>query len=118
LLYFRCTGLVPGQVQDLKSTLDRKRPSLTLNWDKPNNAQTAKDVTAYEVRFRPSESRREESFCKMTVKAPATSILLTRESGLKSLVKYDFEVRARNTKHEGKWSTVSEYTGRYAITKI
>jgi len=115
LLCVCCTGLVPGQVQNLKSTLDTKRPSLTLNWDKPNNVKTAKDVTAYDVRFRPSENRREESFTKLTLKAPVTCILLTRECGLNSLVKYDFEVRARNAKREGKWSTISEYTGTCAI---
>lgn len=48
-----------------------------------------------------------------TVKAPATSICLTRESGLKPLMKYEFGVRSRNAECEGKWSTVSKYIGMF-----
>lgn len=62
-----------------------------------------------------SESRSglAEDFCKVAVYAPATSIVLTRESGLKPLTKFDFDVRARNAEHEGEWSTVSEYIGMW-----
>ena len=47
----------------------------------------------------------------MTVKAPERNILLTRESGLKPLKIYKFEVRARNAGYEGNWSEISEYIG-------
>ena len=62
-----------------------------------------------------SESRSglAEDFCKVAVYAPATSIVLTRESGLKPLTKFDFDVRALNAEHEGEWSTVSEYIGMW-----
>ena len=54
-----------------------------------------------------------EDCYKVAVYAPATSIVLTRESGLKPLTKFDFKVRARNAVHGGEWSTVSEYIGMY-----
>jgi len=104
-------ALVPGEVQNLRSVLDTSRPSLTLNWDRPNNTQSTEDVGRYNIRFRPSGSVREDAYCMMTVNAPTTSIVLTREDGLKTLTKYDFEVRAHNDDHEGEWSTVSEYIG-------
>jgi len=108
---FLVIALVPEKVQKLKSVLDESKPSLTLNWDRPYNTQTCEDVRAYTIRFRPSGSVREDSYCKMTVSARITSIVLTREDGLKTLTKYDFEVRAQNDDHEGEWSTVSEYIG-------
>ena len=49
--------------------------------------------------------------CKVAVYAPATKIVLTRESGLKPLTKFDFAVRARNADHGGEWSAVSEFIG-------
>ena len=95
----------------MRSVLDTSRPSLTLNWDRPNNTQSTEDVGTYNIRFRPSGSVGEDTYCMMTVNAPTTSIVLTREDGLKTLTKYDFEVRAQNDDHEGEWSTVSEYIG-------
>jgi len=103
-------ALVPGPVLNLRSSLDTNKHSLSLNWDKPNNAQASGDVTAYDIRFRPSGSMTGEDYCKMTVRAPITSILLTEESGLQSLRTYDFEVRARNDGHKGRWSRL-ETTG-------
>ena len=104
--------------------MDTSRPSLTLNWSKPNNVKSAGDVTKYDIRFRPvqtttrhcdiqsqSRSGPQEDYCTITVDEPTTTAFLARESGLKPLIKYDFEVRARNSSHEGKWSKVSEYIG-------
>lgn len=62
-----------------------------------------------------SGSNLTEGYFKMTVKAPTTSIVLTRESGLKPLTTYDFEVRARNANHSGNWSAVSEYIGMCSV---
>ena len=107
-------ALVPGPVQNLKSTLDASKHSLILSWDKPSNAKTSGDVTAYDVRFRPSASRIGEGYCKRTVNAPTTSILLTEETGLRPLTMYDFEVRAHNDGHEGKWNKL-ETTGTYCV---
>ena len=102
-------ALVPGQVQNLRSTLDPDIPTLTLHWDKPRNMTTDGDVKSFDVRFKPCG--REGNYCKETVVAPATSILLTRESGLKPLTKYDFDVRAQSVFQEGRWSTLSKYIG-------
>ena len=52
------------------------------------------DVKSFDIRFKPCG--REGNYCKEIVVAPATSILLTRESGLKPLTKYDFEIRAKS----------------------
>jgi len=105
---FLVVALAPGKVQKLRSVLEPSKPSLTLNWDRPNNTQTFQDVRTYNIRFKPSGSVREDSYCKMTVYAPITSIVLAREDGLKPMTKYDFEVRAQNDDHEGEWNTVSK----------
>lgn len=109
--HFLSAALVPGQVQNLRSTLDTNQPSLTLTWDKPKNVKSDRDVSNYDIRFRPSGSVRESDYCEGNVKASATSVHLTRRNRLKPLIKYDFEVRARNSGHKGNWSTVSKYIG-------
>ena len=68
-------------------------------------------MTEYEIRFRPSDSW--QIYQKTTVKAPKTSVLLTKKDGLNSLKNYDLEVRAKNADDEGEWNKVSEYTGTY-----
>ena len=99
----------------MRSVLDKSKPSLTLHWDRPNNTQTVEDVRTYNIRFRPFGSMKQDAYCTMTVNAPKTSVLLTREDGLKPLTKYDFEVRAQNDDHEGEWSMVSEYIGTFVL---
>ena len=59
-------ALVPGQVQNLRSTLDTNIPSLTLNWNKPSNVKTAEEVTAYYIYFRPAASWWRKDYYKMT----------------------------------------------------
>jgi len=110
-VYVISTALVPGKVQNLRSTLDITVPTLTLHWDKPKNITTDGDVKSYDIRFKPCG--REGNYCKKTVVAPATSILLTRESGLKPMTKYDFEIRAQNSYREGKWTKHSKYIGKF-----
>jgi len=109
------SAVVPGQVQNLKSTLDTNAPSLTLHWDKPSNVKAAEEVTAYDIRFRPAGSSRSKDYRNMTVDSPATSVLLTRENGLNPLTTYDFEVRAQNDYCEGEWSKVSKYIGIFIV---
>ena len=105
-------ALKPGEVQNLRSTLNTNEASLTLNWDQPNNVITAGDVTAYDIRFIISGNGGGNNYYSiMTVNAPARSIHLTRESGLKPLTKYSFEVRARNFHCQGEWSCISTYIG-------
>jgi len=107
--------VVPGRVQNLRSILDTNKPSLTLNWDKPNNVVTAEDLIAYDIRFRPAVGWRKD-YHMLTVDSPVTSVLLTRENGLNPLTTYDFEVRAQNAVHnEGKWIKLSKYIGRFTV---
>ena len=103
-------ALAPGQVQNLRSTLDPDTPTLTLKWDKPKNMVADGDVKSYDIRFK--LCGKEGSYCTKTVVPPATSIILRRESGLKALTKYTFEVRAQSVSREGKWSELSKYIGK------
>ena len=105
--------LIPGQVQNLRSTLDPDIPTLTLHWDKPRNMTTDGDVKSYDIRFKPCG--RKGNYCQMAVVAPATSILLTRESGLKPMTKYDFEIRAQSFDQEGKWTKHSKYISKFVV---
>ena len=91
--------------------MDPSTGSLILEWDRPMNCETGQDVTAYDIRFKPCTCLEKKGYCMMTVKAPARNILLTRESGLKPLKNYEFEVRARNTGYEGNWSGILEHIG-------
>ena len=85
---------------------------LTLNWDLPTNVTNAGDVTAYDIRFKASGGEGGNGYYSvMTMNAPARSIHLTRESGLKPFTKYTFEVRARNCHYRGNWSCISQYVG-------
>ena len=103
-------ALKPGNVQDLRSTLNPNEASLTLNWDLPNNVISAGEVTAYDIRFKVSGGGN-NYYSVMTVNAPARSIHLSRESGLNPLTKYTLEVRARNFHCQGEWNCISEYIG-------
>ena len=100
-------ALLPEQVQNLRSIPDTNAATLTLNWDKPSNVKTAEDVTAYDIRFRPARSLWKKGYHKMTVDSSATSVVLTRENGLKPLTMYDYKIRARNDHCKGEWSNVS-----------
>ena len=93
--------------------MDPSTGSLTLEWDRPLNCETAKDVTAYDVWFKTCVTLEGEGYSKTSVKASAASIHLTRESGLKPLMKYEFKIRARNTGHDGNWSRIVKYVGKY-----
>ena len=106
-------ALVPGQVQNLRSTLDTNTPSLTLSWDKPNNMITDGDLVSYHIRFKPTGSGWEGNYCEKKINAPATSIVLTRKSGLKPMTKYDFGIRAQSSRHEGKWTKISKYICKF-----
>ena len=105
--------LLPAEVQNLKPKMDPRTGFLTLEWDKPKNCETVQDVTVYDVRFKPCTSLERKDYQMMTVKATARNIILTRESGLKLLKNYQFEVRTRNAGYEGKWSGTLEHIGMF-----
>ena len=108
-------ALVPGQVQNLRSSLDTNVPTLTLNWDKPSNMTTDGDVVSYHIHFKPTGSGWEGNYCTKNVIPPSTSILLTRESGLKPMTKYDFEIWAQSSHHKGKRTKHSKYISKFVV---
>ena len=110
LFIYYFVALVPGQVQNLRSARNADRTCMILKWDKPNNIKLAREVTAYEIRYKHCNNSK-WSMC--TVKAPKTSNLLKRKSGFISLMTYDFEVRARNASNEGYWNSKLEYIGMH-----
>jgi len=99
------------------STLDPDIPTLTLHWDKPKNMVTdgSGDVMSYDIRFKPTGSGWEGNCCKLNVNPSATSIILTNESGLKPMTKYDFEIRVQSFCHEGEWTKDSKYISKFII---
>ena len=105
--------LLPAEVQNLTPKMDPRTGFLTLEWDKPMNCETDQDVTVYDVRFKPCTNLERKDYQMMTVKATARNIILTRESGLKPLKNYQFEVRARNAGYEGDWSGTLEHIGMF-----
>ena len=107
-------GFVPGPVQNLKCIQDADKSSLTLQWEKPNNAKDD-DVITYDIRFRPSNNRFPWASYEKTVVHPTTKVRLTKEDGLEPLKSYDIKVRAKNADGESEWSKVSEYTGTFAL---
>ena len=118
-LCYAPAALTPGYVQNLRSTLDTSLPTLTLNWDMPENMVNVTDgEVSYDIRFKPTRSGCEGNYCKKTVKPPATSVLLTWESGLKPLTKYDFEIQARSLYREGKWTRYSKYIRKFAVCTL
>ena len=108
-------ALVPGHVQNVRSTLDTNALALILNWDKPRNTVTNGDEMSYDIRFKPTGSGWEGNSCKLNVNPSATSIILTNESGLNPMTKYDFEIRVQSFYHEGKWTKDSKYISKFII---
>lgn len=104
-------ALKPGEVQNLRSTPNPTEASVTLNWDQPTNVTIDGDVSTYDVRFKVDGGVSRDNYAVKTVKVPARSIHLTRQSGLKPFTSYIFEVRACNTHHNGRWSSISTYIG-------
>ena len=110
--YFLFIALAIQPVENLTAVVDEHTPSIILKWDRPSNAG---GVTAYDVRYQPSNSWWITPYHRMTVTAPATSVLLARNSGLHLPAIYNFEVRARDANCEGQWSKISEYNGTYRM---
>ena len=101
-------GLLPGPVQDLVADVDLHQPSLTLSWEKPDNICNAREVAAYEIHFKSSESDQYEARIEGCY---TINVSFTREMGLEPLNTYVFKVRAKNQDGEGEWRTVSVDVG-------
>lgn len=100
----------PGQVQNLRVTVDPRRPTVTLAWDPPANG--ANDVTAYEYRCRKEErsaglldwiSTSGRSPQTHSVSYLVTSVRLMKDHGVVPLTMCTFEVRAMIGTVEGYW---------------
>ena len=95
-------------VQNLTAAVDPHNPFLTLKWDPPCNPG---DVTAYDFRYKPSNSWWFTHSTMVTVNAPVACIHFTGKSGYNLRTAYDFEVRSRDGDCKGEWSRLLQYTG-------
>ena len=112
-IYLIATALIPDPVQNLTAAVDACKPAVTLKWDPPANAGCTGDVTEYQVRFR----GKEKGCCKKFVNGSSTTTVITRESGLRPLTTFTFEVRARSGDDVSKeWRNVSTFVGRFYTT--
>lgn len=105
--------LVSDTVENLKTDVNPKIPTVTLTWAPPlilETTTTISDVSSYHIRFKPNRGRHyEEAF----VDGSTTSIVLNRESGLTSHTTFTFEVRAQSGDGMGQWKAVSTFVGEF-----
>ena len=93
--------------------MDTHKPSVTLNWDPPANAGYAGDVTGYQIHFR---DEAKDCYNEMVVRGSATTAVITRESGLRPLTAFTFEVRAFCGDNVSRdWMTASTFVGTWII---
>ena len=88
--------------------MDPHKPAVTLKWDPPANAGDVGDVTKYQVRLWDKEKG---CYNENTVNGSTTTIVITRESGLRPLTETTFEVRACSGDDVSQESTVSRFVG-------
>ena len=108
------TAMIPGPVHNLKLTLDRNKPSLTLDWEPPTNVDLGNpaELTQYEVSFKAEEQ--EGYSIQKIVPSSSTMLTLTSESGLILDCICQFSVRAKNRDDQtGKWNSASKLIGMY-----
>ena len=111
--------MTPGPVQNLKLTLDRSKPSLTLNWEPPTNIDLSNpaELTQYEISFK--STKEQEHSIQMIVSSPSTTVTLTRRSGLILDSVCQFSVRAKNCYDQtGEWVSKTMLIGMYDILII
>ena len=102
--------------------MDTRKPSVTLNWDPPANAKHPGDVTNYQIRFWDNDRDLSKLKCCNSVKpvkGSTTNIVITRESVLRPLTTFTFEVRAcsgDNVSHN--WKTASAFVGMWNIPEV
>ena len=82
---------------------------MTLKWDPPANARYEGYVTNYQIRVWDKEKG---CYNENTVDGSTTTIVITRESGLRPLTETTFEVRACSGDDASQeWRTVSTFVG-------
>ena len=105
-----CSALNPDPVQNLTAAVDTHKPSVTLNWNPPANAGYAGDVTKYQIRFWNWAVLKDST---IVVNGSTTTTVITRESGLRPLTQFTFEVRAcSGDSVSPEWKPVSTFVGR------
>ena len=98
----------PSPVRNLRVDVNAENASVTLHWDPPGNASDGYVcITSYDVRFKLSDNS--DTYNSRNI--DSTSIHLTRTCGLKPLMKYDFEVRARSNDEVGEYTLVVAFIG-------
>jgi len=105
----------------LTATVDVHKPSVTLNWDPPANAKDPRDITNYQIRFWDNDRDLSKLKCYNSVKlvkGSTTNIVITRESGLRPLTTFTFEVRARSGDNIcQEWKSVSTFVGMWYLVE-
>ena len=106
--FFISAALIPDPVENLKIDVDQDAPSVTLDWEPPQNvgARPWSDVSSYWIRFKPQGKKYYE---EMNVDSFTTSVVLKRDSGLIPHTRSIFEVRAQCGDDLGKWKQVSAF---------
>ena len=115
-IFFACTVMTPGPVQNLKLTLDQNKPSLTLDWEPPTNIDLSNpsELTQYEISFK--STKEQEQCIQKIVSSPSTTLTLTRRSGLILDSVCQFSVRAKNCYDQtGQWVSKKMLIGMYDI---
>ena len=111
--FFTNTAMTPGPVQNLKLTLDRNKPSLTLDWEQPTNIDLGNpaELTQYDIWFKPQSPEGYNWNCQ-SVPSSSTTLTLTRKSGLVLGQESQFAVRAQNCDRQaGEWVSVTQMIG-------
>ena len=111
--------MIPGPVQNLKLTLDKNKPSLTLDWEPPTNVDLSNpaELTQYEISFKGEEQ--EGYSIQKIVPSSSTTLTLTSESGLILDCICQFSVRAKNCDDQtGNWTSATKLIGMYDILVI
>ena len=88
---------------------------MTLSWMRPGNVQVVEELTEYHIRFKPFG---DDEYVEKTVSGSATSVVLTRESGLVPLKKYHFQVRAQSGYCMGDWKELTSSFGKHCVNSI
>ena len=103
--------LKPSPVRNLRVDVNADNASATLYWDPPGDGNVC--TTSYDVRFKLSDNS--DTYNSRNI--DSTSIHLTQTCGLKPLMKYDFEVRARSNDEVGEYTLVVAFIG-YSIIMV
>ena len=107
--------MTPHPVHNLTLTLDRNKPSLTLDWEPPTNIDLSNpaELTQYEVSINATKEQ-EQYIIQKIVPSHFTTLTLTRKSGLILDSVSQFSVRAKNCDDQtGEWISVSKLIGMY-----